>query len=122
MMALARKIVSGEEDGTETVEEVFAQARDAVSGAEELLVDADWSPVEVEPEAVMVNGDRNVHDEHADESQRSLFSWAEFVAAETTGPNAARVRQSPIGPALSTFPVGMAASTGAVRPTTTGGW
>ena len=42
MMALARKIVSGEgEDDAETVE-VFAQARDAESAAEELLVDDGW--------------------------------------------------------------------------------
>ena len=63
MMALARKIVSGEEeDETETVESVFAQARDAEATAEELLVDDGWKPVEIEPEAVAVNG--NGH--HAD--------------------------------------------------------
>ena len=57
MMALARKIVSGEEeDETETVESVFAQARDAEAAAEEYLVDDGWKPVEVEPEAVEVNG------------------------------------------------------------------
>ena len=57
MMALARKIVSGEdEDETETVEAVFAQARDAEATAEEYLVDDDWKVVEVEPEAVNGNG------------------------------------------------------------------
>ena len=64
MMALARRIVSGEEDETETVEEVFAQARDAETTAEELLVDDGWKLVEslpraghgVEPEVVGVNG------------------------------------------------------------------
>ena len=56
MMALARKIVSGEEDEAETVETVFAQARDAEATAEELLVDEGWKLVEVEPEAVSVNG------------------------------------------------------------------
>ena len=57
MMALARKIVSGgEEDEAETVEEVFAQARDAETAAEELLVDDGWKVVEIEPEAVEVNG------------------------------------------------------------------
>ncbi len=58
MMALARKIVSGdeEEDEAETMEEVFAQARDAETAAEELLVDDGWKVVEVEPEAVAVNG------------------------------------------------------------------
>ena len=65
MMALARKlvldhdrgIVSGEdEDEAETVEAVFAQARDAESAAEELLVDDRWKPVEPEPETIAVNG------------------------------------------------------------------
>ena len=56
MMALARRVVSGDEDEAETVEEVFAQARDAETTAEELLVDDGWKPVEVEPEAVAVNG------------------------------------------------------------------
>ena len=67
-MALARKIVSGdEEDEAETMEEVFAQARNAESEAEELLVDDGWKPVEIGPEAVAVNGNgrhanRNGHD------------------------------------------------------------
>ncbi|MDE2823345.1 MAG: hypothetical protein OXK79_07550, partial [Chloroflexota bacterium] len=56
MMALARKIVSGEEDESETVEEVFAQARNAESAAEELLVDDGWNLVEIEPETIAVNG------------------------------------------------------------------
>ena len=57
MMALARRIVSGEEeDEAETMEEVFAQARNAESEAEELLVDEGWKAVEVEPETVSVNG------------------------------------------------------------------
>ena len=57
MMALARRIVSGDEgeDEAETVEQVFAQARDAEASAEEYLVDDDWKVVEVEPEAVAVN-------------------------------------------------------------------
>ena len=57
MMALARKIVSGdEEQDAESVEAVFAQARDAETTAEEYLVDDGWKVVEVEPEAVGVNG------------------------------------------------------------------
>ena len=51
MIALARKIVSGEEDEAETVEEVLAAARDAEAVAEEFLVDGGWEPVEVGPEA-----------------------------------------------------------------------
>ncbi len=50
MMALARKIVSGDErDEAETVEAVFAQSRDAEATAEEYVVDDDWKVVEVEP-------------------------------------------------------------------------
>ncbi len=58
MLALARQIVSGDEtdaDG-ESVEDVFAQARDAEAAAEEFLVDDGWQAVQVEPEAVAVNG------------------------------------------------------------------
>ncbi len=58
MMALARKIVSGEEEDeeVETVEAVFAQARNTEATAEELLVDDGWKPVEIEPETIGVNG------------------------------------------------------------------
>ena len=64
-MALARKlvldhdrgIVSGEEgDEAETVEQIFANARNAEATAEELLVDDGWKLVEVGPETVEVNG------------------------------------------------------------------
>ena len=62
MMALARKIVSGdEEDETDTVEEAFAQARNAASEAEEYLVDDGWKVIEAEPEAIEVNGNGNGH-------------------------------------------------------------
>ena len=56
MLALARRIVNGEADESETVEAVFASARDAESEAEELLVDDGWKAVGVEPEILGVNG------------------------------------------------------------------
>ncbi len=59
MMALAGKIVSGYEDEVESVEEVFARARDAEATAEEYLVDDGWKVVEVESEIIAVN--RNGH-------------------------------------------------------------
>ncbi len=115
MMALARKIVSGDEkEDAETVEEVFTAARDAEATAEELLVDEHWRPVEVEPGAVAVNG--NGHKEalgptvelvavnghngngHLDEDaepQQSLFSWAEFMAAEPVRPKGCRRKPQP---------------------------
>ncbi len=112
MMALARRIVSGDEEDTETMEEVFAHARNAESEAEELLVDDGWKVVEIEPEAIAVNGNGNGHHDpfdigptvelvpangHANgngnghhdeepEAQQSLFSWAEFMAEEPVKP------------------------------------
>ena len=109
MMALARKIVSREEE-SETVQEVFAQARDAEASAEELLVDDGWKLVDVEPATVNGTNGNGHHDadgigptvelvvgnangravsangadshEEAPEPQQSRFSWAEFMAEE----------------------------------------
>ena len=115
MMALARKIVNGEEEeDAETVEQVFAQARNAESEAETLLVDDGWKPVEpepvpvngnghsangdddlfgigptveLEPTPVNGNGNGNGHyDDEATEPQQSLFSWAEFMVSEPVKP------------------------------------
>ena len=109
MMALARKIVNGEEqDEAETVEAVFAQARDA----EELLVDEGWMAVEVEPTvvethrngngagraAVSVNG--NGRHEEAVKGQQSLFSWAEFMAEEPVKPKGRGRKAQPAPPSL----------------------
>ena len=116
MMALARKIVSGEAEETETAigEEVFTQARDAVTEDEEQLVDVDWRPVEVNGnghntngnghhdalgptvELVAVNGrNGNGHHEDADEPQKSLLTWAELIAAELPKPKARRRKPQP---------------------------
>ena len=111
MMALARKIVSGdeeEEDEAETVEAVFAQAKDAQAASEELLVDDDWKLVEIEPKTVGVNGNghhdlfgvgptvevapfngngsNGHHHDEAEGPQQSLFSWVEFMADEPVKP------------------------------------
>ena len=118
MMALARKIVSGEEE-SDTVEEVFTQARAAESAAEELLVDDGWKPVKIEPEAVEVNGNGangnghhdatgptveavlgNGHHEEAGEPQRMLFSWAEFMAEEPVKRNGRSGKPQPASASL----------------------
>ena len=100
MMALARRIVSGDEDDeAETVEQVFAQARDAEASAEEYLVDDGWKAVEFEPEAFAVNG--NGHHDEEPEPQRSLFSWAEFMAEEPVKPK--RKNGNPRPATLSMF-------------------
>ena len=118
MMALARRIVSGEEDDAETVEDVLAQARDAEATAEELLVDDGWKVVEIEPESIGFNGNGNGngrhdpieigptaglfpvngngnHDQEATESQRTLFSWAEFMTEEPVRPNGRKRKPRP---------------------------
>ena len=114
MMALARKIISGHEGESESVEAVFAQARKAEGDAEELLVDDSWKPLEFEAETIAVNGNgTNGHhdlfgvgptvelvpasghapvngnghrDDEAEEPQLTLFSWAEFMAEEPVKP------------------------------------
>ena len=102
MMALARKIVSGgeEEDEAETMEEVFAQARNAESEAEELLVDDDWKAVEVEPEAVAVNG--NGH--HANgNGHEAIGPTVELVPVN--GPTRQRERPPRRGPGAAAVAV-----------------
>ena len=110
MLALARKIVCGEENA-EPVEAVFAQARDAAASAEEYLVDG-WQAVEVDE----VNSSRTNGNGHADEvaiattvklvlengrheevseTQRSLFSWAEFTVEEPVTPKSRGRRPQP---------------------------
>ena len=126
MIALASKIVSGEQDEAETVEEAFAQAKNAGTTAEELLVDNGWNPVEIEPGSAEVNGNgTNDHDDlfgvgptlelvlvndkvangdHVDEvpePQQSLFSWEEFMAEKPVKPK--RSRRKPQPTSLSMF-------------------
>ena len=130
MMALARKIVSGDEEENETVEAVFAQAKDAEAASEEFLVDDGWKVVEVEPEAAPANGNGhhadaigptvelvlgtgrhangnghaavpvNGHHDEAPEPQQSLFSWAEFMAEEPVKPKGRGRKAQPASTSL----------------------
>ena len=86
MMALARKIVSGDGEETDdgTVEDAFAQARDAEASAEELLVDDGWKAVEVEPETVETNGNGHHANGHDD-----LFGVGPAVELAPVNGNAA---------------------------------
>ena len=104
------------------MEEVFAQARNAESEAEELLVDEGWKAVEVEPtvvethrngnghaangaELVMGNGrhvsaNGNGRHEEAAEGQQTLFSWAEFMAEEPAKPKGRSRKAQPASTSL----------------------
>ena len=101
MLALARKIVAGEEDAG-SVESVFEQARQVAAEAEALLVDAEWHPPEPEPVAVRVVEVIGNRDE-PDEQKRSLFSWAEFLAGEPAETERPRGRRRHEAPTLSLF-------------------
>ncbi|MDE0614541.1 MAG: DEAD/DEAH box helicase [bacterium] len=103
MLALARKIVAGEEeDGS--VESVFEQARQVAAEAEALLVDEGWhapEPAIVEADAVAAAATAPDSHDDAPEPQRTLFSWAEFMAREQDEPPKRRRRDE--APTLSLF-------------------
>ena len=91
MMALARKIVSGEEEDAETVEEVFAQARDAEAASEEFLVDDGWKVVEVSRRLPRSTGTAPTATTNPSASgQASSWSWT----PATCPPTAPATRQS----------------------------
>ena len=95
MLALARKIVAGEEDAG-SVESVFAQAQQVAAEAEVLLVDEGWHAPEPEPVPATVAAAEPVPDDEAGEPQRPLFSWAEFMAEKPDEPaNARRRNEAP---------------------------
>ena len=103
MLALARKIVAGEEDAG-SVEAVFEQARQVATEAEALLVDAEWRALEQEPVTVGTTlATESVLDPVNAESQRSLFSWAEFMAGEPEESPSPRGRHRNEVPTLSLF-------------------
>ena len=102
MLALARKIVAGEED-IDSVESVFAQAQQVAAEAEALLVDDEWAAPEPLVVEVHANGDghtarpvgRSADHDETPEGQRSLFSWAEFMAEEPAEPTRRSRRPAP---------------------------
>ena len=101
MLALARKIVAGEEDAG-SVESVFAQAQQVAADAEALLVDVGWAAQEPAEAAVAVGVGVGTDDRcnDAGEPQPTLFSWAEFMAGE---PGEPKHRRRDEAPTLSLF-------------------
>ncbi len=98
MLALARKIVAGEEDA----DSVFAQAQQVAAEAEALLVDVEWRPPEpLEAEVVVAATGAGDRLDDNPEPQRSLFSWAEFMAKEPGEPPKRQHRDE--APMLSLF-------------------
>ena len=105
LLALARRIVAGQEDAG-SVESVFEQARQVAAEAEALLVDEGWhapepEPVIVEAEPVVAGAGAGEPRDQAPERQRTLFSWAEFMAGEDDEPPKRQRRDE--APTLSLF-------------------
>lgn len=108
MLALARKLVSGdEEDESDSVESAFAQAQQVAADAESLLVDASWRPVEAVPEPPLIIDAEVIEtspavampcEHHTGEApeQHDLFSWARVPLGRA---EADQVPQSEAGPA-----------------------
>lgn len=119
MMALARKIVSGEED-EDSVEAVFSAAQCVQAASEEFLVDDGWRAEDTGAEEdgrwaqFGPIGDEQEADQPEvacpQEGRQQLFSWAEFLSKDD-GPVNKR-RRKPNLP-LGTFCVG---SSGATLP------
>ena len=109
MMALARKLVSGETDDAE-VEDIFRQAQQVAAEAEDLLVDTDWERRSPGPEPVApltAGGEEPILElvpcggHHGrDDQQQTLFSWAEFLAEQPDDPKPRGRRPQPTGPSL----------------------
>ncbi len=114
MLALARKLVAGEEDpDAEAVEDIFAQAQQVAADAESLLVDDSWRPVDPTPEVPTIIELSRVevepavaaipcgHHTRVAPQQRDLFSWAEFLSDEPTPTK--RRRRKQVQPSTSLF-------------------
>ncbi len=113
MLALARKLVAGDEDDHESVEDIFAQAQQVAADAESLLVDDSWRPVEPTPEPLTLPVGATVEAESAvavipcehhtgtAPQQRDLFSWAEFLSDEPQPTKNRRRKQ--VEPSVSLF-------------------
>ena len=114
MLALARKLVVGDEDSDAgSVESIFAQAQQVAADAEALLVDDSWRPVEPTPDPVALPVGTTVdaestaavipceHPTGNAPQQQDLFSWAEFLADEPQPTK--RRRQKQVQPSASLF-------------------
>ena len=109
MLALARKLVNGnEDDAADTVEAAFRQARASETESEGYLVDDGWQAAEVELRGIVevhadtAEKDSVVAGDEADiaESPQTLFSWSEFMAEPPAKPKS---RGRDAQPSLSLF-------------------
>ena len=77
IMTLARQIVNETEfQSSDSLENIFARAREAEQENERYLVDDEWHTTQAEPELEM---EPNAAPKEREPAQKSVFSWTEFM-------------------------------------------
>ena len=109
MIALARKLVSGEADDAK-VEDIFRRTPQLAVEADHLLVDSNCERVGPEPAAVVahpVEANEPIIElvlcgglHGSSEQQQTLFNWAEFLANQPKQPKARGRNRRCDGPSL----------------------
>ncbi len=110
MMALARKLVSGDADDA-PVEDIFREAQEIAAQADQLLVDDDWQGIEPQPAPIVAlpSGAEPAaaalvpcggHHSSEHQEQSTLFSWAEFLTELDEQPKRGGRRSGQTGPSL----------------------
>ena len=110
MMALARKLVSGDAEDV-PVEDIFQQAQEIAAQADQLLVDDDWQRAEPHPATLVMLPPESEpvaaalvpcvgHHSSVPTEQTTLFSWAEFLTEPDEQPRHGGKRSGQSGPSL----------------------
>ena len=92
IMTLARQIVNETEfQSGDSLENIFARAREAERENERYLVDDEWHTDQPKPEPEMEPDEANAAPKEPEPAQQSVFSWTEFMAepVQTAGPEGA---------------------------------
>ena len=95
IMALARQIVNETEfQSGNSLENIFARAREAEQENERYLVDDEWHTVKGTADAADAAG------KPTKPAQKSIFSWTEFMAEPVQTAGRRRSRKEPEAPSL----------------------
>ena len=104
IMALARQIVNETEfQSGNSLENIFARAREAEQENERYLVDDKWHTTQAGPELEMEPDETDEPDaapKEPEPAQQSVFSWTEFMAEPVQTAGRRRSRKGPEAPSL----------------------
>ena len=104
IMALARQIVNETEfQSGNSLENIFARAREAEQENERYLVDDEWHTTQAGPELEMEPDETDEPDaapKEPEPAQQSVFSWTEFMAEPVQTAGRRRSRKEPEAPSL----------------------